>query len=168
MNARQSRMLSALENLTGQEQAVFRVVPLVEAWTVPEINTELGRQKGNAPDYRVTERCLQSLKEKGLIKRVDSRYTREGIPNIEERPKVTQQTAQSIMIDNAGESKLTALETLYAHADGIRAIIGMLEKLAQDIESTVLEVEELLQAKDQQSEKLAQFKRLLAEFSAEK
>ena len=170
MSTRNKRLESAYENLNGQERKVYAAVPLATAWTIPEIQSELGRTQHTAPDYRVTERCLQALKERGLIRRIDSRYTREGLADysVPVLIRPAQEAHRATPVQKVVEASPSPLEALYRHASGLRSTIKGLERLAQDIEAAVLEVEDLLQTKDQQSEKLGQLKRLLSELSGDK
>lgn len=65
MNDARLRQIEAAQ--TGVCKKVLEAVPIGEQWSVVQIATEIGRH-GSAPDKRMIQGCLDSLKDSGLVR----------------------------------------------------------------------------------------------------
>jgi len=157
--------LAELENgITAAAKKVLDVVPITEAWAGKQIHLELTRQ-GRSVDRSHVDGCLQSLKERGLVREPDvGMWIRVSAkpkpkPNLSSVPPVN----PSIMAqaDAAEKAATDPLDRLAALAQSLRDLSKMANNLANEIEAAALDVDARIQAASADGAKLRQLQALL-------
>lgn len=157
-----SRQKALVNGLTSVARKVFDAVPISEAWTVQQIQTELNRVSSLGRDFHTVRGCLHSLTECGLITQPEKDTTfrrvalREPIPNevaTPQVPRVSNHTKPQAPATSAPAKKspITILSDLATQ----------MRSLADEIEHAALEIEESFSASEADNAKLKQLQTLL-------
>lgn len=141
---------------TALAKKVYEVVPVQDTWNLTQILAELSRVGGRY-DKRAVEGVLRSLQESGLVQEKTGLYTRVTVREKEEKVAKSEETPHQAV------EKRSLMETLGDLADEVRRKAEDLEKLALQIESVALVVEERLEEVTDETNKLRQLKDLLKE-----
>jgi hypothetical protein len=156
------------ELLSGQNSAaksVYEATPMAEAWTVPEIVTEL-RRMGRCSDFKHVAGCLNTLTRAGLIKESKpGAFIRESIKKDTNVVKAPTKTTPAAPCTNppapAAKPASSPLEKMGALAAQANILAEQLKNLSSEIETVALEVEEHISTTSGGLEKLKQFQALL-------
>lgn len=158
MNA--ARLMEAERHISAQARKVLECVPLQEAWTTEQINSEIGR-RGMRMDKSAVLGCLGSLKDAGLVREPSQQqfvrvFVQPPLTVVKEEPKL----AIAAFEEKASGSSDPALKGL-TPLETFAFVAGALRALATDIENTALEVESLLAEANAKVEKFRQLQELL-------
>ncbi|CAB4134781.1 hypothetical protein UFOVP274_61 [uncultured Caudovirales phage] len=161
---------SIYQGLTSVSRKVYNAVPIGESWTPAWIASEIGRT-GTAPEMKIIQGCLTSLKDNGLISETPlGKFSRkavkmtpvikpEEIKVFKHKPAVTVIKAEPVEEETVEiESNIDKLASL---AKRTIEVSNMLKILAADIENAALAIEEQNQARDKENAKIQQLVQLL-------
>ena len=162
------KFIGTYRGLTGVAQRVYDCVPIAEAWSPLQIKAELARQ-GRGGEVRIIMGCLNTLIDSGLVQEV-SKGCFQRIPvypkptNTEE----TEETEKEEVMTATPQPKLQAKKDETAPIDKIAKLASrcielsvMLQKLASDVETVAIEVQNDFAQQGEDAQKLKQLQALL-------
>lgn len=148
--------------MTALAQKVYAAVPISEPWSTSYIHSEMLRNGGSTKDFRTVAGCLNSLIEAGLVlEPVRGTFIRS---QVKEKPTntVTAETLKEPMSSTpTAKIEKSPVAILSGIAGRAKAASEVLRKLADDIETAALEIEENNTARDADISKLKQLQQLL-------
>lgn len=159
MNAARAALLE--NGLTAVAKKVYACVPISEPWDSAMIHAELVRTTSHR-DFRVTEGCLYSLIETGLVRRVGEKpygYIRVFKPVVNQPKAEVIHMVQSVKAPEP--SKKDSLAELAEAPKSLRAMSKLLTELADDIEVLTGELAEKLAVVDKSAQTIEALKALL-------
>lgn len=175
MSISASRFQSIFNGMTSIAQKVYEAVPKAESWHFNTIQQELMRLN-TGRDLSVTRGCLRALTEAGLIAEAPQhQFMRvmvrghKSAPNLttdfttEEEDETPMATPQPDLIPP--KPPQSPFEKLALMAAQVNTMSTNLKRLSSDMETVILEIEELAQSKEAQVGKLHQLQRLLKELA---
>lgn len=180
-----ARFQALLAGQTGAAKKVYEAVPISEAWATSQIVTELRRLGSTSMEHHIARGCLRALSDGGLIlEQPKGQYRRRPVrpaqihPVLASDPVVTNAPIPLTPIDAivmsirpTSPEKTAAQKAATASAiDKLTALSGRaidlgveLQKLARDIDTAALEIEEQVQNAGAAGAKLRQLQALLRE-----
>lgn len=169
---------SRVNGLSAIAKKVFSVVPIAEAWPPRQISAELTRATGSAADQRIVSGCLNTLINLGLVtepkpntfKRVAMKEAAKAKSAAEHETKqpleITQMSTIKALIQGGKQNQpATAIEKLSAISAQAHSLAEGMKRLASDIESAAIEIDEQAKADKSDTEKLKQLQALLKSLS---
>lgn len=169
----QSKFDSIHRNLTSIARKVYEFVPIQEAWDCSQVCGEMRRQ-GVSNDLRLVAGCLNSLVHTGIIAEVErGRFRRASIsekkshPSIKLVQTVVQKEGTEMALKQesapvvAVASVVDPIERLSTLSNRVLQAMEVLKTLAQDIDTTAIELAESAQRSDADAKKLRQLQALL-------
>jgi hypothetical protein len=161
-----ARFEMRFSSVTAVAQKVFHAVPKEAAWPVQAIHGELAR-KGQNIDRKIVEGCLTALMGSGLVTQpTTAAYRQVKVKEAHEKEEqkveymTTPKSAIPARMPPPPESP-AALDRLASLANRARQMMDNLKALADDIETTALEVTEQMAANEENAQKLKQLQALL-------
>lgn len=152
-------LLSTLQGMSAVATKVYHAVPINATWSAGQIHAELLRT-GHTHAKSVTDGCLNSLKESGLIKEPSiGMFFKEPIQAKERRTTPTKK--ESDVTAQTTTKAACPIEKLSAIAASARSLQKQLAQLSEDVEAVALEIIEKEQNTDAEMAKLKQLKQLL-------
>jgi hypothetical protein len=163
-----NRFNSIFNGLSSVAKKVLEAVPIEEKWTAKQINSELART-GRHINFAITEGCLNTLVESGLVKEpTKGAFSKICIKTREPAPPSTTEEIKVPSIASYTENPAqpakkfaSPIERLGVLAQRVTNIMGMLKELAGDIENAAIEIEEQNAANADEINKVRQLKQLL-------
>jgi hypothetical protein len=146
-----ARAESIERGLTAVASRVLQAVPIQEPWNVHQVMSELLRLKIAQPPMHVTQGCLVSLKESGLIK--------EGPQGHFKRYPVR---LKEVSMPTPPAPALVPVDPLMQIGATLRAVAQQLVEVADAVDDAALQVDARIEAAQAGSAKLKQFKELFA------
>lgn len=172
-----TRYQEVVDGLSIQARKVLDVVPLVEAWSVPQVIAELQRQGQAMREHRVIVGCLSHLKtarivaepEPGKFRRIAVRERVATKKDAAELPQQEQSLIPATIVPGSAETLAHAfaakkpgqLERLGAISADLRQRAQGLLQLADLIDAAALATEDEIAALGADSRKLRQLQALL-------
>lgn len=155
----QARFAAIYGGLNTAAQKVYHATPIGEAWSISQIMAEIKRQ-GQGADHPTTLACLEKLVDVGLAHRpIKGQYIRATV-----RDRVTKPSTPPPAMPAPSASPApppSTLDTMGGLSARASALANELKKLATDIESAALEIEERNAAVAQDLLKVRQLRTLL-------
>lgn len=163
-----ARLDEAARSLSGVAKAVLEATPKTEAWTGPQICSEL-RRIGKNIETTVVMGCLGTLVRQGLVQEKPAGQFLRVTPKAKAPPppptlQVVQAAAPAEPEPQAAAPTPSDKGTLTKLADlstKLRASADELQQFADAIDDVAIEVEERIQKINADSEKLGQLRALL-------
>lgn len=155
-------LLSELQGMSAVATKVYHAVPINEQWSSEQIHSELIRQ-GHSHSKKITQGCLSSLKDAGLIREPSQgAFTKDPLQAKERNaPKHEKQKGVEVATATVAPPTQCPIDRLTALATHVRDIQKMVAKVADDIEAVAFEIIERDQDTDAEMSKLKQLKQLL-------
>lgn len=158
------RMLSIINGLSGVARKVFDVVPIADEWTAQQMHRELLRL-GHNVDIRTLTGCLASLcGSKLIIESSRGNFKKPPIKQEQEKVKTTKPVVELVKAESAPDAE-SPIDILGRLSFRVTEIIGSLKKLASEIDTAALIIEERFSESEEKSEKLKQLQQLLKSLS---
>jgi hypothetical protein len=165
-----ARHNAILSGLTLVATKVFNAVPIIEAWTVNQVISELQRQGQSVREHRVVAGCLASMKESGVVTEPEPGYFRRVA--VRERsttkpqpvakvPPQEQELKLDIAAPSAPAKKPGQLDRLGAISAELRQQAKQLTQLADRIDAAAITTEEEIAALGEDSKKLRALQSIL-------
>lgn len=169
------KFIGTYRGLTGVAQRVYDCVPISEAWQPQQIKAELTCQ-GRGGEVRIIMGCLNALIDSGLVKEVPKGYFQR-IP-VDPKPANTEKTEETeeaekeevmtATLQTKLQPKLQTKKDETAPIDKIAKLASrcielsvMLQKLASDVETVAIEVQNDFAQQGEDAQKLKQLQALL-------
>jgi hypothetical protein len=156
---------------TDTAKKVYNIVPIQEAWGAAKIASELKRQGVNL-NFPVVMGCLDTLIRAGLVKEpLKGDFQREAIkpePVKEQNKEPEMNRSNANATATAAPSVVTKvqkdpLDILGGLAQRAALLSNTLKELASDISNAAVEIQEQLEANDEQVKKVKQLQTLMKE-----
>lgn len=164
MNA--AKMKQVEIGLTGIARKVLDAVPIADSWQPHTIASEIKRATGSAPEIKIVNGCLESLKASGLVReptrgkwiRVCAKERTEAreAPNIAVESNVLDMNRILTAVDVASVDRKPV-----GPMDRLAAVAGELRSLAHVVEEIACDVEQSMQQANEKTAKLRQLQELL-------
>ena len=153
---KQSKLDSIMANATSISKKVYDAVPENEHWNTTQIYNEIARHMAH-PDKRLIEGCLNSLKAQGVIKEPrPGKFVRTSV----HKPSAKERHLKPVE-NQARAPDSSPLDALVSALEQMDRVSRDLRELFVDLESAVAGVENHLEAKDGEYDKLRQLRSLL-------
>lgn len=165
-----SRYQANLNGQTSVARKVFELVPIKEAWTALEIVAALNRATKSSMDFKVLQGCLNTLKESGLVRepkrghfqRVEVKEkAEEKMVDFNARPIVTPR----LPVSAPSVPAKTPIEILSEISGRLVGVNAEIKRIASDIETAALVIEEGMAANEENLGKLRQLQSILKSLS---
>lgn len=169
---KQARADSLLSTESGISRKVYDAIPISEPWNLKQIISELHR-KGVTANQRTIEGCIASLEGRGLVKRLGQKNSYTVM-----RVKVTQPTTPTkkepvempttqIAPDTPepAANELTPLEKISELSAQMHDLARTAISMAKVMEEVACEVDDMINSKNEEHDKLVQLKTLLKELA---
>ena len=168
-----SRYQANLNGQTSVARKVFELVPIKEAWTPIEIVAALNRATKSSMDFKVLTGCLNTLKESGLVReptrghfqRVEVKEKEERMVDFNARPIVTPKSPVSAAAPAPAPAAKSPIEILSEISGRLVGVNAEIKRIASDIETAALVIEEGMAANEENLGKLRQLQSILKSLS---
>lgn len=167
----QSRFEAVHRGLTAQAKKVYDSIPCRDGWNPSQVMQDLRRRNISMSDMHVVMGCINSLigagliaePERGLFMRTPIREkpTEKQI----QQPELIETPKENMMPAPAAKPTRSPVAILSVIASRAKAASDTMRKLADDIETAALEIEENIAAGDADTAKLKQLQQLLKSLS---
>lgn len=151
MNA--ARLKQVENGLSGIARKVLEAVPIADQWQAHTIASEIKRATGSAPEIKIVNGCLESLKSSGLV-REPTRGKWIRVSTKEHAGADDEQTPAKVVELRKQPAELTAREMLSQVA------IAMMD-LAAKVEDVANEIDKAEKRNEEKTAKLRQLQELL-------
>lgn len=153
------RFNSIYEGLSSVCQKVYAVVPIQESWTIQQIRAEADRKAiGVTRDHQVFGGCIHTLVKCGLVNESPpGKFRRAKITVKQETEKQPEAKEPEVTPQQTKQPAQQALSTI----DRLSVLALQLKKLASEIESAAIEIEEQNAVNAEGRKKLEQLQALL-------
>jgi len=148
---RYSRFVQVVSGLSSIALKVYHAVPITEAWTAAQINSELRRQ-GVTKSTDIVEGCLANLVDNDLVLEKPMGTFRR--IEVREPEKKQMATTPALTVIATSAAPVDPLQVLAALSNRVR-------QLADEIDTIALQVDGMFAAVAKDSEKLRQLQNLL-------
>lgn len=172
-----SRFNQVYASLSAQARRVYDATPILTPWSASYIYSEIQRTGTSFKDQHTVLGCLNSLIAAGLVAEPDKgAFVRTAVKNknadlpepepiataASDTSKTTETQKQTMTSPKPAHSPVAILSTLATRA---KAVSDAIRKLADDIETAALEIEENISVGEAEVAKLKQFQQLLKSLS---
>ena len=149
---------TAEDGLTGLSRKVYCAVPISEAWTATQICAELRRTGVSGADRRAVDSCLHLLSERKLLKETArGTYMRAAVKTKPQPMEKAMPTPNVVQMADKAPPQANEPDGL----GKLAAIAGTLRRLADQVETAALELEEKAAMSQEDAVKLRQLQALL-------
>jgi len=155
-----ARFQSVFSGQSTVAKKIFEMVPIQEAWAPVQISSALTRVTKSTVDRRVLDGCLTALKDAGLIKEPRrGEFQRIEVREKEEAKVPKTEVATFVgTIASTPKSPIAILSTIAAR---LGAVNDEVKKIASDIETAALVIEEDMTENEENLGKLRQLQSIL-------
>lgn len=160
-----TRYQATLSGQTSVAKKVYEHVPALEAWTAIQISQALTRATKSQMDFKILQGCLKALRESGLIRETQrGMFQRVEVKEKVEEPMPEADTVKPLptaMPKAAVSCAKTPIEILSEISQRVVALNSELKKIASDIETAAIVIEEGMAENEENLGKLKQLQSIL-------
>jgi predicted transcriptional regulator len=162
-----TRYQATLSGQTSVAKKVYEHVPALEAWTAIQISQALTRATKSQMDFKILQGCLKALRESGLIRETQrGMFQRVDVKEKLEEPLPRSEPAKSVVAPISPSAPMAAptktpIEILSEISARVVALNGELKKIASDIETAAIVIEEGMAENEENLGKLKQLQSIL-------
>ena len=173
MNA--AKLKIKLDGQTSLAKKVYECTPAQELWSAGQICDEM-RRKGQVPNKRLVEGCLNTLKDSGLVVEQGQGLFKAIV--IKKKPTIFIETENDVIpfaayqagseeevevntVKKIETKRKTPIEILSGLATKIENVMDDLDDLKKEIEDAALEITDQMSADDDKIKQLRQLQALL-------
>lgn len=153
--------------LSGIAKKILEHVPIGNPITPGKLSNEMSRVTGSKVDIKVITSCLNTMKERGLIREVQSM----NFVRVPPKPRLVSEKKELPSKEEAMQAKpqeskafpppVAAIDRLAVISSKVRDLSKTITALASEIDDVAIEVEQQMQAIKADTLKLSQFKEFL-------
>lgn len=160
----EAKLESMLANATAISKKVYDSVPIEKPWSKTDIHNDMVRRNVGGGGLRMTEGCLNTLKDQGFISEPEKGFFVRKPVKLKVKKVNKLKSVKASNVDPSPQSESTKVAPIDLLSDlSEKAVkIGLqLKELSEAIDNAALIIDEHVNAKDQEHSKLVQLKELL-------
>jgi hypothetical protein len=166
-----SKFAQKMQNQTTIAKKVYEAVPIAESWSVKQILSEMFRVTRSQADHKIVNGCIKSLIDSGLVyEPINGQYQRAQVKEKAIEPekiplKIVKEKGiemdVTIKKEPDIENNSNPIDVLGKLSSRLLSVNRDIKKIADDIDSAAISVQEQLEESEGKSEKLKQLQQLL-------
>lgn len=160
-----ARFLQIHSGQTSVAKKVYEAVPILEAWSVGQVNAALQRS-GVVIAFRDVAGCLNTLKNSGLINEPKTgEFIREGVrqpktPKVKE-PEMKPEAPRAVITTGQHPITTNPIDKLENLAQRIMQVSQMVKGIADDLSDAAIDIQHQFEGKEEDLKKFKQLQELL-------